>query len=236
MMDQNLFESIRENERISHEHVYTQSLLYQRGSWLSKPVKTVMDLLPYFDEYERLSVLDLGCGVGRNAIAIAKYYTHNTCTIDCVDFLDVAIHKLTDYANEYGVSNQINPVLSDIESYSIEKEKYDLILSISALEHVASKKILLEKLLQIKQGIHTDGIVCLIMNSDVEEFNNVTGEKRDPQFEVNMQTDELLYCLEEVFSDWKILKNKVVCQYYDIPRGMRVHNLSTKVVTFAAQK
>lgn len=235
-MEQDLFESIRENEKISHERVYTQSLLYQHGSWLSKPVKTVMDLLPYFDEYERISVLDLGSGVGRNAIAIAKYYTHNTCTIDCVDFLDIAIQKLTDYASEFGVSNQVNPVLSDIESYSIEKEKYDLILSVSALEHVASKEILLEKLLQIKQGIHTDGIVCLIMNSEVEEFDNDTGEKRDPQFEVNMQTDELLCCLEGVFSDWKILKNRVVCQCYDIPRGMRVHNLSTKVVTFVARK
>ena len=66
--------SIRKAEAASHTEAYTNNVLFSTGSWLSKPVKTVLDLFPYFQKYQELRVLDLGSGVGRNAIPIAKHF------------------------------------------------------------------------------------------------------------------------------------------------------------------
>lgn len=38
-------DTIRENEKISHEKIYSEKQLYEQGSWLAKPVKTVMVVL-----------------------------------------------------------------------------------------------------------------------------------------------------------------------------------------------
>ena len=91
-------EQIRESERRSHEDVYTNHALYESGSWLQKPVKTVIELLPYFEKVKELRVLDLGCGVGRNCIAIARHFSHIPCRIDCIDILPLAIEKLNQNA------------------------------------------------------------------------------------------------------------------------------------------
>ena len=67
-------EEIRKAERESHEEVYSSCKLYESGSWLQKPIITVLNLLPEFAEHEEIRVLDLGGGVGRNCIPFAKEY------------------------------------------------------------------------------------------------------------------------------------------------------------------
>lgn len=63
---QKRLEKIRAAEKESHVSAYTQTELYTPGSWLQKPIKTVLDILPLFCDYKELRVLDLGGGVGRN--------------------------------------------------------------------------------------------------------------------------------------------------------------------------
>lgn len=63
---------IRESEKKSHTAAYTNERLYHSDSWLQKPIRTVLGILPLFDAYKELRVLDLGCGVGRNSICVAK--------------------------------------------------------------------------------------------------------------------------------------------------------------------
>ncbi|MDE5894233.1 MAG: hypothetical protein K2H45_15065 [Acetatifactor sp.] len=52
-MDHRL-EQIRSSERKSHTEIYTSRELYQEGSWLRKPIKTVMELMPLFQDYREL--------------------------------------------------------------------------------------------------------------------------------------------------------------------------------------
>lgn len=66
-------EKIRAAEKESHVSAYMQTELYTPGSWLQKPIKTVLDILPLFRDYKELRVLDLGGGVGRNCIPIAQF-------------------------------------------------------------------------------------------------------------------------------------------------------------------
>ena len=232
---ENRLKQIRESEKQSHIEMYSNSELYKEGSWLRKPIKTVLDIIPLFNDYSELNVLDLGCGVGRNCIAVAQSFKNIPCKIDCVDILDLAIEKLYENAEELGVASSINGIVETIENYPVVENKYDLVLAISALEHIDSEQSFLSKLSEINRGIRKNGVVCLVINSDVKETDKSTGEEIPAQFEVNLQTEKLQAVLKEKFSDFEIMKTAVSEQQYDIPRGDIISDLKTKVVTFVAR-
>lgn len=227
---------IRESEKQSHIEMYSNSELYKEGSWLRKPIKTILDIIPLFSDTHELNVLDLGCGVGRNCIAIAQSFKNIPCKIDCVDILNLAIEKLYDNAKELGVVSSINGIVETIENYHIKENKYDLIIAISALEHIDSEQSFLTKLYEIKNGVHSNGIICLVINSDIVENEKSTGKEIPAQFEVNLPTEELQDILEKTFSGFKIIKTTISEQQYDIPRGDIVSELKTRVVTFVARR
>jgi len=233
-MDHRL-EEIRREEARSHTELYEKEALYTGESWLKKPVATVMGLLGHFDGYEQVRILDLGCGVGRNAIAIALQLGKK-CQADCVDLLEIAIEKLSANAKAYGVEDGIRGVVSPIESFPIYIEAYDFIFAVSALEHIDGTESLKSKLFEMEKGVRKGGLVCLIMNSGVEERNKATREGIPAGFEVNLPTEELAELLHDTFAGWEVLKETVVPQRYEIPRGEVTSLLSTKVLTFAAKK
>lgn len=228
-------EAIRREEARSHTELYEKEELYTGESWLKKPVATVMGLLGHFDGYEQIRILDLGCGVGRNAIAMAMQLGKR-CRIDCLDLLEMAIKKLSANAKTFGVEDRIRGVVSPIEDFPIIKEEYDMIFAVSALEHIDGEESLKSKLLEISAGIKAGGLVCLIMNSGVEEQNKATGEGIPAGFEVNLPTEKLAELLHHTFAGWEVLKETVVPQRYEIPRGEITSLLSTKVFTFVAKK
>lgn len=235
-MNRSRLESIRLAEKASHTEVYTNSKLFENGSWLAKPVKTVMDLSERFADRKSLRILDLGCGVGRNIIPLALKFSDTDFSADCVDILDIAINKLNEYSAEFGVADSINGIVSSIDAFNISENGYDYIFAVSALEHVENEQVFKDKLNQIKAGLKPGGVACLIVNSQINEVDASTGEPMDAQFEVNLLTESLNVMLESVFNGFEVLKRTVVAQEYDIPRGNTVAHLTTDVVTFAVQK
>lgn len=227
---------IRQAEAASHTDTYTFHKLFAPGSWMAKPVKTVLDLLPYYAAYSQFHGLDLGCGVGRNCIPIAQQLHDIPCRIDCVDILPLAIEKLQENAHHYYVSGTIHGIVSSIDDYTIARDSYDLILAISALEHVAGKDIFLSKLTDIYRGLRSGGIACLVINTDVHEQEKTSREPLVPQFEVNLPTEEMLRLLQEVFHGWPVIRQTVVPQRYNIPRESGLSDLETNVVTWVVRK
>lgn len=226
---------IRESERISHTRAYKKEVLYRSDSWLNRPIKAVREIMPMFAGYPELRLLDLGCGVGRNSIYIAQQF-QNHCVIDCVDLLPIAIEKLLAYAQEQDLSSCINGICQTIEEYEIHPNSYDFIMAVSSLEHVDSHTSLVKKLLEIKQGTRENGIICLIMNTNVVEQDLKTKEQMEAQFELNYTSEALQALLNETFKDWKELKSTLTDQEYDIPRETFTSHLHTSVVTYVAQK
>ena len=198
--------------------------------------KTVQELIPLFSSYKKLRVLDLGCGVGRNCIEIASKYKQIDCKVDGIDILPLAIEKLNENAMEQNVSGNVCGIVSSIEEYTIPNNSYDLIMSVSALEHVDSKESFVHMLLEIREGICKNGIACLIINSNVREYNKITKEQVPAQFEINLPTEELQIMLKELFTGWTVLKSTVRDQQYDIPREWGISELKTSVVTLVVRK
>lgn len=229
-------ERIRKAEARSHTEAYSSQELFSPGSWLAKPVKTVLDLLPLFDGRDAFQALDLGSGVGRNSIPVAQHFQGVPCQVDCVDILDLAVEKLNDNARQYGVAGCIHGIVSSIDDYAIQADQYDLILAVSALEHVASKAVFAKKLTEIREGLRPGGVACLIVNTGVRERSKTTGGEMPPQFEVNLQTEELRRLLAQTFSGWQVLKETVVHQNYDIPRETEIAELETDVMTLVSRR
>lgn len=227
-------EKIREAERKSHEEIYSSAQLFEKGSWLQRPVKTVIEASEMFPESENIKILDLGCGIGRNSIPLAEKFAESS--VDCVDILPLAIEKLFLNAEYHNVKKKINGYVMSIEDYDIKPDYYDFIIAVSAIEHVSDKNALLNKLEQIKRGLKNNGLVCLIVNSNVSERDSVTSDELVPQFEVNLPTEELKMILTQIFSSFDIIKETVVHQAYDIPREAIISHLETDVVTFVARK
>ena len=227
---------IRQNEANSHIDVYTHEKLYDSDTWLKKPIKTVQDLMSSFSGYKELRVLDLGSGVGRNSIYIAKTFQGESCSIDCVDLLDVAIDILEKNAEEHNVGKRIKGIVKAIEDFHITEDSYDLILAVSALEHIDSERHFTDKLSEISQGIRDGGIVCLVINSEVTEIDSATEKALEPNYEVNLKSEQILKYLDEFFGGWTIIKKNTTDQKYNIPRDGITSRLTTKVISFVARK
>lgn len=227
---------IRESEKKSHTKMYLNEELYKTETWLNKPIKTVQEILPLFVAYKELKVLDLGCGVGRNCVSIAREYKSIDCVIECVDILNIAIEKLYFYAEKYGVEANIRGVVKSIEDFEIFPNTYDFILAVSALEHVDTEENFIHKLIEIRDGTKEKGIVCFVINCNVRENDKLTGESLPAQFEINFAVEKMQAILENVFIGWDILKETTQEQQYDIPREFGISELKTSVVTLVARK
>ena len=227
---------IRKAEAESHTETYINHALFSTGSWLAKPVKTVLDILPLFEGYEGFCALDLGSGIGRNSIPVAQHFEDIPCRVDCVDILGLAIEKLNVNAQQYGVADNIQGIVSSIDDYEIDADSYDLIMAVSALEHIASRSDFKKKLDEIRKGLRAGGVACLIVNSGVIEHDKATGEELLPKFEVNLPACEIQHLLEQTFAGWQIIKHTVVHQKYNIPREHCLAELETDVVTYVVKK
>jgi len=67
--------------------------------------------------------LDIACGMGRNTHFLAD----NGFIVDAVDLSDFALSKVKDI-------DAINKIESDLDTYEIEEDKYDLIVKINYLD------------------------------------------------------------------------------------------------------
>ena len=230
----NRLEMIRKAEAESHTAAYESLTLYAPGSWLSKPIRALEALLPLYADREGMRVLDLGSGVGRNAIACARALKNAQVT--CVDILPMAIEKLRENAESFGVSGQIEGITAPVDGFFIEPEGFDLILAGSVLEHLDSKSSTMKTLNAIQRGIRPGGGVMILMNTGVREWDAETGESLDPQFEVNLPPQEVRGLLADTFRGWEVLWDKTIHYEYEVPRGERNAMISAEVVTFTARR
>ncbi|MDR6880486.1 class I SAM-dependent methyltransferase [Paenibacillus sp. GCM10023248] len=234
-MSVNRLERIRSKEKQYHDDCYENSILFQHGSWLHKPVKTILDLFEGLDEKNDLRILDLGCGVGRNSIPLAQRLTNAGGKVVCVDLLQSAIRNLENYGKQYEVIDRIETVISDISDFNILPNSYDYLFSVSALEHLDSKVTFDRVLTKMIEGTREQGIHCLIINSNISETVIGTGAQIDPMFELLFDTDELVSKLQMLYKNWRVLKQTVKGYEIEIIRDGKEVLLKSDVVTWAVQ-
>jgi 2-polyprenyl-3-methyl-5-hydroxy-6-metoxy-1,4-benzoquinol methylase len=226
---------IRQKEKEYHEQCYTENELFQVGSWLHKPVPFVLEVIREIPRSASLRALDLGCGVGRHSIPLAKKIGKKGNVV-CVDLLPVALEKLMEYGKMYGVEERLTCIQAEIDDMKIEKGTYDYIVAISSLEHVRSEHLLRDVLERMKTGTRENGIHYLVVNSSLEETDVATGKQLDPLIEVNIETEIMLALLDERYTGWTSIKREVKNLQFTIERDGKEVFLKTNAITYVVQK
>ena len=128
--------------------------------------------------------LDIAAGEGRNAILLAQHGFE----VDAVDISSMGLKKTRKLAREKGV--KINTFLVDLDQYSIEKERYDLIANLYFL-----KRRLIPR---IKKGLKKEGRVIFETYLLEHRTLGTGGPKQAKYF---LKPNELL----RLFKDFRIL-------------------------------
>ena len=151
------------------------------------PSKEFVDLLSALPK--NASVLDLGCGDGRNALLLAR----NTCRIDAVDISHAAIAKLTALAEQEHLP--VNARVADLRKYQING-LYDLVIAHGCL-HLLERKHWSRLLAEAKEHTRSAGYNVIAV------FTNTIPPPEDlrPWMLGLFQEDELF----GFYSDWTIL-------------------------------
>ncbi len=127
--------------------------------------------------------LDLAAGEGRNAVFLAQH----GFDVEAVDISYKGLQKLRRLAKEMGV--KIETILADLDTYKIEKEKYDLIANFYFL----SRKLIPK----IKRGLKQGG--WIIFETYILEHQNISSEgPKDRKY--YLTPNELLW----LFNDFRI--------------------------------
>jgi SAM-dependent methyltransferase len=229
-------QKIRKEEKKYHEHYYEDHKLYEEGSWLDEPVQIILDLADQVNIGQPMSILDLGCGVGRHSIPLAQKVQANDGRVVCVDLLDKAIDKLIHYSDQYQVRNVIYTEQADISEYKIPEGKFDYIVAASSLEHCKSRPKLKKVLDSMINGTKGGGINCIIMNTNIKEYDAKSGKQQDALFEVNMGKDEVLKLLRQHYKGWEELHVSDDFLELDISREDKPVLLKADSLTFAVRK
>ena len=229
-------EYIRTKEKEYHDYCYNNHELFAEGTWLDKPVKPVMDELHKFNNRNKLNILDLGCGVGRNSIPMAKTLRHREGKVVCVDILDSAINKLNEYCKKYDLLQYIDVVKSDIEIYEIKENNFDYIVAVSSLEHLSSKEMLFNKLNEMALGTKSGGSNCIVINTNISEVDITSNTLLDPMWEINLSSNEMLDLLKAAYENWHIETQDVLHGDFPIVRDNRPVSLKTDCLNFVARK
>jgi SAM-dependent methyltransferase len=187
-----------------HTDYYQKHDLFQQGTWLEKPNSKVMELGALLSRRERVSALDLGAGVGRNAIPFAKLFAQGAVTIDCVDIIEVAVEKLRANAAAQGVSGAINPILSNVADFHIRPDSYDAIMAMSVLEHAFSADLFESGISRLQAGTKREGFNCLSITTDLKERDCRTGEDLVPLIATPISSKECREVLQRRYKDWEI--------------------------------
>ncbi|PZE21354.1 class I SAM-dependent methyltransferase [Paenibacillus xerothermodurans] len=235
-MDTSRLELIRKEEKKYHEKCFENYKLYEKGSWLHQPVPVIMEYASRLSLGQPVQILDLGCGVGRNSIPLAKMAMPSGGRVHCVDLLEVAVEKLREYAKQFQVQPAITADTADIGEIAIREDTYDYIVAASSLEHVKSQEVFEKVLRRMAEGTKRGGMNCIVMNTDIEEYDKQSGRPRKTLIEVVMRKPDVLYRLRSNYADWEQLHVSVQPMELEIDRDGESVIMRAQTVSFVARR
>lgn len=163
----------------------------------SRPNRTIEDMWESFDK--NWSILDVGCGEGKNPIFLAE---NGFINVDAFDLSHAGIEKLLRIASIKKV--RVNAWVQDLTEYNFEK-KYDLIMSHGTL-HFVEKEKWKRFVIEAKNNTNIGGmnIIHIFTNKvpasyDIAAF--VKGLAEEGELELMYQDWQIISSTSHLFED-----------------------------------
>jgi len=170
---------------------------------IEKPMRTHTEPIVehYIDEVNIGNALDIACGIGRNTHFLAD----KGFVVDAVDLSDYALSKIKN-------SNNVNKIETDLDTYNLAVDRYDLIVNINYLNRRLFP--------QIKEALTRGGVVIF------ETFIVAHGDFIQPSNpEYLLRENELLHA----FIGLEII-------YYEERLDINLRGEKTRVASLVARK
>ena len=173
------------------------------------------ELKKYLKLIDGKEVLDLGIGQGQNSISLANL----GFTVTGVDYSNNCLDICKSNCPE------LNLVQSDVRSFKIEKDKYDLILSRCVL-HFLHKDDAYEIMKEMKDNLKENGLIYLyIFSTEDPLFKKYSSCENFEVIENNIFHNKVndtyisFYTKEEVLNIFSDLKTVYISQEYSLDLG-----------------
>jgi cyclopropane fatty-acyl-phospholipid synthase-like methyltransferase len=186
-----------------HTQYYTKHKLFESGSWLESPDPKIPGFIEQFKNMDNCRILDLGAGVGRNAIPLAEALPKNA-RITCVELIEKAASLMSTYAQERGVGEKIIVVNDDFEKVSFPEHTFDLVLGISTLEHCSNQENLTRLIIDAQKWTKSGGLHFISFSTGRRVVDHKTGEPIETLVETRLQTEPWLSELARLYEGWQI--------------------------------
>jgi len=223
MSADNTFTQARAETIGYHEQYYSKHKLFESGSWLEKPDPKTSELIKRVADKPACRVLDLGAGVGRNAIPMAKALPDDA-QVTCIELVPSAAALLQEYANQHGVGKKIVVINDDFENVSLPPDEFHLVLGISTLEHCSNHDNLVKLIRRFQGWTREGGVHFLSFSTSRKVTDHASGKPIDTFVETRLQTESWQRDLADLYSGWNIEKLGSVEPYSEVLtyRGAKV--------------
>ncbi len=157
--------------------------------WGAQPSSTARIFLQMFPPYEGQTLIDIGCGEGRDSI----FFARNGYRVRGFDFSSEGVKKSTAWSDELNLS--IDFFQADINEYRLDRP-YDAVFASGAL-HYIPQDLREEIIFNYKQFTNPGGINAFMVPIH-KPF--LPGNPGDDPLEQNWRSGEIL----TYYHDWKI--------------------------------
>jgi len=155
------------------------------------------------------TVLEVGCGDGRNLIELAK----RGFTVTGIDLWG---KEAVDFrAKELGLA--LNFIQADITEFPFETNTYDALIS-SEVFHLIERRFVDDLLARMKSATNAEGWVYISILTNLKRVFLETGEEFKYEDQPDYTGEEARQLLQMHFQDWRILQLDTFHDEQDWPR------------------
>jgi len=214
-----------------HETLYRSTSLGTRGTWLAHPHPLVMDSLGLVTR--PVHAYDLGAGVGRHTLPIVAGLPPGS-RVTAVDLIPSAVADLIENTAAAGLSDRVEIVNADLESWAFPADDAGLIIAFSALEHVSSLDAFCAILERCRGATLPGGVNVIGIVADREEVSS-SGARRAVLIELPLSGEQALRLLRRCYTGWEIHVDETIPAVVTEGRNGALHELRSTLIKFVAQ-
>lgn len=161
-----------------------------------KPVKEMISFFTLLRKHPTVrTVLELGCGDGRNVYELAK----RGYTVTGIDLQD----RLFSLAGRTKL--HLRYIKADITKYKFEKEKYGALIA-SEVFHLMSRKNVMNTIQRMKQATEESGYIYISILSNLRRYFLETKKEFKYENQADYTSDETRKMLLKEFKQWRMIK------------------------------